>query len=37
MDRKTLDDGLEELGWLILVLVALGFLFVAVVYFLQGN
>jgi hypothetical protein len=29
------DDGMDDFGWLILMLAALGFLFFAVVYFLH--
>lgn len=29
------DDGIDELGWLVAMLGALGFLFFAVVYFLH--
>ncbi len=29
------DDGLDDLGWLIIMLMALGFLFFALVYFLH--
>lgn len=29
------DDGIDELGWLVAMLGALGFLFFAVVYFLS--
>lgn len=35
MQRLREDDGFEELGWLIAMLAALGFLFFAVVYFLH--
>lgn len=35
MNRLREDEGLEELGWLIAMLAALGFLFFALVYFLH--
>jgi hypothetical protein len=35
MQRLNEDDGLEELGWLAAMLVALGFLFFSLVYFLH--
>ena len=35
MERLREDDGLEEIGWLIAMLAALGFLFGAFVYFLN--
>lgn len=33
--QRLEDDGLDELGWLIAMLAALGFLFFALVYFLH--